>query len=188
MFGSIKDEEKNINVHGVGLGLVICKLIVNKFDGYIDFLSKFERGSTFFFTFKLDELDQISDNRKESPKNIEPSSCRDLRIFNDASKCTTLFDLVQSIKQKKSFGRERILLIDDEEFCISSMRAILFKLGIDLDNMVDFCMNGQEACELAEYALKLGMTYKLIFTDFNMPVMNGIETAARIREIFQGTD
>jgi CheY-like chemotaxis protein len=28
------------------------------------------------------------------------------------------------------------------------------------------------------------MSYKLIFTDFNMPVMDGIETAARLREIF----
>ena len=39
MFGSIKDEAKKINVQGVGLGLVICKLIVEKFDGHIDFIS-----------------------------------------------------------------------------------------------------------------------------------------------------
>jgi signal transduction histidine kinase len=61
MFGSIKDEGKKINVHGVGLGLVICKMIVNKFDGYIDFVSKYKKGSTFFFTMKLDVLDQISE-------------------------------------------------------------------------------------------------------------------------------
>ena len=51
MFGSIKDEKNKINVQGVGLGLVICKLIVNKFDGNIDFISKHKIGSTFFFTF-----------------------------------------------------------------------------------------------------------------------------------------
>jgi signal transduction histidine kinase len=51
MFGSIKDEQKKINVQGVGLGLVISKLIVNKFDGNIDFISKYKKGSTFFFTF-----------------------------------------------------------------------------------------------------------------------------------------
>ena len=55
MFGSIKDEKKKVNVQGVGLGLVICKLIVNKFDGDIDFISKHKRGSTFFFTFEIDE-------------------------------------------------------------------------------------------------------------------------------------
>jgi K+-sensing histidine kinase KdpD len=59
MFGSIKDESKKVNVHGVGLGLVICKLIVNKFDGKINFISKFKKGSTFFFTFKLEPISQI---------------------------------------------------------------------------------------------------------------------------------
>jgi K+-sensing histidine kinase KdpD len=61
MFGSIKDESKKINVHGVGLGLVICKLIVNKFDGKIDFISKYKKGSTFFFTFKLEPVNQIAE-------------------------------------------------------------------------------------------------------------------------------
>jgi two-component system sensor histidine kinase CiaH len=41
MFGSIKDEDKKLNLNGIGLGLVICKLIVEKFDGCIDFISKF---------------------------------------------------------------------------------------------------------------------------------------------------
>ena len=51
MFGSIKDEEKKLNLKGIGLGLVISKLIVEKFSGYIDFISKFQHGSTFFYTF-----------------------------------------------------------------------------------------------------------------------------------------
>ena len=65
MFGSIKDENKKINVHGVGLGLMICKLIVNKFEGNIDFVSKYKKGSTFFFTFKLDPNDQIVEQKAE---------------------------------------------------------------------------------------------------------------------------
>ena len=28
MFGSVKDEKRKINTQGIGLGLVICKLIV----------------------------------------------------------------------------------------------------------------------------------------------------------------
>jgi K+-sensing histidine kinase KdpD len=39
MFGSIKNEKKNINTNGIGLGLVISKLIVNKLGGVIDFFS-----------------------------------------------------------------------------------------------------------------------------------------------------
>jgi len=55
LFGSIKDEKRNINTKGIGLGLVISKLIVNKFKGYIDFVSKHKQGSTFFYTFETQE-------------------------------------------------------------------------------------------------------------------------------------
>lgn len=46
---------------GIGLGLSISKLIVKKFDGHIDFISKQKRGATFFFTFKVMPYD-ISDD------------------------------------------------------------------------------------------------------------------------------
>lgn len=50
MFGSIKDQKKMINTNGIGLGLVISKLIVNKYGGIIDFFSKYREGSTFFYS------------------------------------------------------------------------------------------------------------------------------------------
>ena len=56
LFGSIKDEKKKINTQGIGLGLVISKLIVQKFNGTIDYISKFQEGSTFFFSFELDTI------------------------------------------------------------------------------------------------------------------------------------
>jgi len=52
----VKDEKKKINTQGIGLGLVISKLIVKKFNGIIDFISKYKQGSTFFFTFELESL------------------------------------------------------------------------------------------------------------------------------------
>ena len=59
MFGSFKDEKRKINTNGIGLGLVISKLIVNKFKGYIDFVSKYKKGSTFFYTFETESHDQV---------------------------------------------------------------------------------------------------------------------------------
>lgn len=55
MFGSIKDEKKKINTNGIGLGLVISKLIVNKLGGEINFFSKYHSGSTFYFTIQLED-------------------------------------------------------------------------------------------------------------------------------------
>jgi len=57
MFGSIKNEKKNINTNGIGLGLVISKMIVKNFGGEISFKSKYEKGTTFTFTFNLSEFD-----------------------------------------------------------------------------------------------------------------------------------
>jgi K+-sensing histidine kinase KdpD len=42
LFGSIKDEKRKINMNGIGLGLVISKMIVSQFDGSIDFISTHE--------------------------------------------------------------------------------------------------------------------------------------------------
>ena len=44
---------KKVNTNGIGLGLVISQLIVNKFNGKIDFDSKFGEGSSFYFTFEV---------------------------------------------------------------------------------------------------------------------------------------
>ena len=65
--------------------------------------------------------------------------------------------------------------MDDEEFCIASMKALLSKCAIDVENRVDFCIHGQEAVYMTELSKKYGIKYSLILTDFNMPVMDGYE-------------
>ena len=49
-----------MNVHGIGLGLVISKQIVEAFGGKIQVISEFGVGSTFTFTFKLNSEDPNS--------------------------------------------------------------------------------------------------------------------------------
>ena len=45
---------------------MVSRLIVSKFNGKIDFISKFRKGSTFFFTFEIEEVDLI---KKEYDEN-----------------------------------------------------------------------------------------------------------------------
>ena len=58
---------------------------------------------------------------------------KEIKIFDSSKPSETLFDLMTKLNKFKSMEKPRVLLVDDEEFCISSMRAILFKLGLDID-------------------------------------------------------
>ena len=86
--------------------------------------------------------------------------------------------------ENTAFKTNRILVVDDEEFCIASMRVILAKAGIDTEEQVDYCITGTEAVEQVEEAFRSKISYKLIFMDFNMPVMDGIEATLLIQTFF----
>ena len=77
----------------------------------------------------------------------------------------------------------RIMIIDDEEFCISAVKNMLLVLGIDVANQVDFCISGQDAINMLKERYSTGMNYKLILTDFKMPGMDGIEATRQMRKI-----
>ena len=46
----------------IGLGLIISKEIAAKYNGKIKFESEYKQGSTFSFTFDLEEFDASIDN------------------------------------------------------------------------------------------------------------------------------
>lgn len=73
-------------------------------------------------------------------------------------------------------GKDRILIVEDEEFCISSLKTLLDQVGINIQDRLDICFTGSEAVNLVIQASERGCNYKLIFTDFSMPVMDGIES------------
>jgi len=47
-----------VNIQGIGLGLVISKLIVEKFGEELTFLSEYGKGTTFSYTFPLQDIDK----------------------------------------------------------------------------------------------------------------------------------
>ena len=65
LFGFVQDEQ-HLNVNGIGLGLMISKQIVEKFDGKIEFHSEEGAGSTFSFTFKLEDREMIQELQQET--------------------------------------------------------------------------------------------------------------------------
>ena len=69
------DESQNknkVNTNGIGLGLVISQLIIKKFNGIIDFTSKYGEGSCFYFTFEVEDFDKMENcNKQDSSENLD---------------------------------------------------------------------------------------------------------------------
>ena len=53
---------------------------------------------------------------------------------------------------------------------------------------MDFCLSGEEAVTQVKKAYEHGMSYKIIFTDFSMPGMDGIEATYQIRKFLMETN
>jgi CheY-like chemotaxis protein len=83
-----------------------------------------------------------------------------------------------------AFKSNRILVVDDEEFCIGSMQAILFSLGFNTKYQIDYCITGQEALDQVILSTINGFAYSAILTDISMPVMDGIEATENIRKYY----
>ena len=49
------------------------------------------------------------------------------------------------------------MVVDDEEFNISSMKAILFKIGANVQDQCDFCITGQEAVDQVKMVNSFGL-------------------------------
>ena len=93
----------------------------------------------------------------------------------------TLVDHCEIIENLKLNGNQRILLLDDEEFCLTGLKVILQAIGVDTKAKVDLCISASEALQHLKAAKTLGITYSLILTDIQMPGMSGIEFTKQAR-------
>ena len=76
-------------------------------------------------------------------------------------------------------GIRRILAVDDEPYILDNIRILMKDTGV----VTDVSADGVDALLQIRQALEKGDTYDLILMDWNMPGMNGVETAREIREL-----
>ncbi|MCM1330790.1 MAG: response regulator [Ruminococcus sp.] len=74
-------------------------------------------------------------------------------------------------------GITRILAADDEEVTCKNVQISMDGTGVT----VDYALDGKSAVEMALKAEKEGNPYSVVLLDWQMPDMDGIETARKIR-------
>jgi len=89
--------------------------------------------------------------------------------------------MLERLQELKKHSKDRILLADDEPFCLESMKVLLEKAGIDVANKVDVCISGERMVDLISSGFSNGINYKVIFTDYSMQGMDGVEATMQIR-------
>lgn len=72
----------------------------------------------------------------------------------------------------------KILVVDDEEVIGQNVQISMEGTGVT----VDYVLDGKSAIEKIKQSEQEGSSYNVILLDWQMPEMNGLETAKRIRE------
>ena len=70
----------------------------------------------------------------------------------------------------------RAFVVDDDEIACEHCKTVLNAIGIEADTSVD----PEEAIDLIREAHGQGTPYALLFTDFKMPAMNGLDLARSV--------
>jgi len=151
-----KDAEQKM---GFGLGLAICKIIVEKMGGHINVKSALNVGTT--FTFQLPFHGSVGGVSTSSRTTTSSQMIRTLRVSN----------------RPDSNHMKKVLVAEDEESNFELVRIVLQKRY-----QLIHAHNGIEAVTMNEEDHP-----DLILMDIRMPDMNGLDATRIIKEVNHDT-
>ena len=118
----------------------------------------------------VDMMGGTIDIKSTEGKGTETTLTFDFKIADDSEKAPVRLEKVQGMKA---------LVVDDDMTACTSVSSMLREIGMDSD----WCVSGLEAVVRTEEALSRKLPFKVYIIDWQLPDLNGIETARRIRRI-----
>jgi len=148
------DLDKNKTVEGSGLGLAITHSLIELMDGTIDVESEYGVGTTFIITLPqgIRSKSQIGDFKSRIAKTIKNS---------------------KEYHEKFVAPDTKILVVDDTPMNHVVIRELLKNTKIQIES----ARSGAECLEKQRFE-----KYDIIFMDYRMPQMDGIETLEAMKE------
>lgn len=147
------DTRRNRGITGTGLGLAVCKNLLDLMGGTIDVRSTYGEGSTFSFVIPQ--------------KVVDPTDCN--YVFGESKPEMDVFKLPFVCPTA------RILVVDDNRVNLEVAKGLISQYGAH----VSLAGGGKEAIARIEE----DPPYDIVFMDHMMPDMDGIETTVKIREL-----
>lgn len=147
--------EKTSNIEGTGLGLAIAKRFTEMMMGTIEVKSIKEKGST--FTVRI------------------PQEIRSKEVIGDFEIQRADYVKERRLNQQTFIAPDaRILIVDDNAMNRMAIKCLLNRTQVQ----VDVAESGIEALALIQKE-----KYHILFLDYMMPEMNGIETLHEIKRL-----
>jgi signal transduction histidine kinase/CheY-like chemotaxis protein/CHASE3 domain sensor protein len=137
---------------GTGLGLTICKRLVAAMGGQLQLDSTFGVGSRFFFTLPFELIVSEHPVLNKFPISLMPGMLYEHQF--------------------------RALVVDDNPLARAVLKSMIRSLGWHCDTV----SSGTETLKIMQDSLNQSKPYDVVFMDWKMPEMNGLQTAQKIRQ------
>lgn len=188
------NQKANHKKEGTGLGLSISKEFIQLMGGQLEVESVFGEGSCFFFTIYQKKVKQSAFNTEEQINEensffTEKGSHPDTEAVEDMQKVNQADTKAEEQTYRRNPTRKgssevtlidftapeaKVLIVDDTAVNIKVETKMLEKYQIQVES----ASSGENAIKMVQQK-----EYDLIFMEYMMPYMDGVETTQKIREL-----